>query len=374
MPHYDATSIPRLMQCGASKMMPVFVPAVGMDQSDDIREGIAAHWLAAEALNGRVTDLNEWIDRKAPNGVYLSSEIVEAVEWYVSGVRGRGAVRVHVETSMTAWNHDRSITIGCRPDHVTDDLAPHGRRICVDDFKYGWRIVEVEQNWTLVANACAYIADKVIDHDTMFEFRIWQPRPWHPGGKCRVWIVSAASLMALREQMFWTLATTSDTLVTGPYCYRCPARSNCPAIRKASMSLLDVVEQAIPDNMSLDDMSLMMDALTVADHTLKQYKDAIAERISDALSRGQVVRNYVLRPYEGNLDWIDGIDEVALRLLVKPDKQVSKPAPLLTPTQLKKAIPPNVLASITYRKPGGIKLRRLDTDQLAQEMFGDKAS
>jgi hypothetical protein len=52
------------------------------------------------------------------------------------------------------------------------------------------------------------------------------------------------------------------------------------------------------------------------------------------------------------------------------DKPVSKPAPLLTPTQLKKAIPPTVLASITYRKPGGLSLKRIDIDQAASRMFG----
>lgn len=370
MPHYSATELTRLMQCGASRSMPVFLPAAGMDQSDDVREGIAAHWLASGALKGQIVDMDEWVDRKAPNGVYLSFEAVEAVRWYVDGVRARGASHKRfVESDMVAWNADRSITIGCRPDHLSDDGAQYGRRIYIDDFKYGWRIVEVENNWTLIAHACAYIADKVIDHDTMFEFRIWQPRPYHPAGKCRSWIVSAHNLMALREQLFNTLATTWDVLKTGTYCYRCPARSNCPAIRKASMALLDVVERAIPDDLSLDDMSLMMDALTVGDHTLKQYKEALAERISDAISRGKAVRNYRLQPYEGALDWREGITEDVLKILVK-DKPVSKPAPLLTPTQLKKSIPAATLETLTYRKPGGMSLKRIDMDQHAEQMFG----
>lgn len=373
MPHYDATSLPRLMQCGASKTMPGFVASTPADQSEDVREGIAAHWLASQSLNGKITDLDEWIDRKAPNGVYLTYEIVEAVRWYVTGIQdNRGAKRAHVETDMQAWNGDRSITIGCRPDYLCDTLADYGRRIYIDDFKYGWRIVEVENNWTLIAHACAYVADKVVAPDTMFEFRIWQPRPYHPAGKVRVWMVSAEHLFALRDYMFQTLATTSNVLQTGPYCYRCPARSNCPAIRKASMALLDVVEQAIPDQMSLDDMSLMMDALTAADHTLKQYKEAITERITDAISRGGVVRNYVLKAYEGNLEWDDGVDEHILRMLT--DKPVTKPTPLLTPTQLKKAIPASVLDSLTHRKPGGLSLKRMDIDQAAENMFGRKTT
>lgn len=367
--HVDATSLPRLMQCVGSKSMPAF--SVPTPQTDDAREGIAAHWLATGALTGRITELDEWAERKAPNGVYLTPQVIEAVRWYVEGVtRDRSSDRRFVEHDMTAWNSDRSVTIGCRPDHLTDDMANYNRRIRIDDFKYGWRIVEPENNWTLVAHACAYIADKVIDHDTVFEFRIWQPRPVHPAGKCRLWIVNAAHLVALREYMFNVLSTTSPTLQTGPYCYKCPARSNCPAIRKASMSLLDVVEQAIPDDLTLDDLSLMMDALNAADHTLKQYKDAISERIVDAITRGQVVRNYHLKSYDGPLDWVDGIDAVALSLLT--DKPVSKPAPLFTPTQLKKVIPETVLKTISYRKPGGKTLERLPTDQIAESMFGKR--
>lgn len=370
MPHYDATSLPRLMQCGASKSMPGFVPSVIAEQSDDAREGIAAHWLASEYLKGRVTDLDEWVDRKAPNGVYMGIDLVDAVRWYVEGIRkNRGARREFVEADMTAWNHDRSVTIGCRPDYVSDTSADYGRRIYIDDFKYGWRLVEVENNWTMLAYAFAYIADKVVDPDTMFEFRVWQPRPYHPEGKCRVWIVDAAHLSALRDYMFHTLATTSTVLQTGPYCHRCPARSNCPALRKASMGLMDVVERAIPDNLTLDDMSLLMDTLTAADHTLKQYKDALSERIMDALRNGQIVRNYRLEPYEGALDWVEGISADVLRLLT--DKPVTKPTPLLTPTQLKKAIPPNTMKTLTYRKPGGLSLKRIDVDQAAKRMFGN---
>lgn len=369
MPHYDGTSLPRAMQCGASKKMPAFVPSTIAEQSEDAREGISVHWLATGVLTGRIDDLDQWIDRKSPNGTYITDVMVDAVRWYTDGVRNnRGLKTTVVETDMVVRSADQSISIGTRPDFIGDDLADYGRRIYIDDLKWGWRIVEPEYNWTLISYACAYIADKRIDADTVIEFRIWQPRPWHAVSKCRVWIISAEHLFALREHMFNTLAANSDTLATGPYCYRCPSRSVCPAIRKASMSLLDVVEQVIPDDMSLDDLSMMMDALTVADHTLKQYKDALAERITDAITRGSTVRNYVLKPYEGNLDWIEGIDAVALSLLT--DKPVTKPAPLLTPTQLKKAIPEPVLKALTYRKPGGLSLKRMDTDQLAQSMFG----
>lgn len=174
--HVDATSLGRMIQCGGSRSMPRFILSNDVEQSDDIRDGICVHWLSSEYLKGRITDLDEWIDRKSPNGVYITDVMVDHVRWFIDGVTKNATNDKRlVEYDMQAWNADRSITIGCRPDVLTDDQAQYGRRIRIHDLKYGYRLVEPEQNWTMIAHACAYIADKVIDHDTMFEFHIWQP-------------------------------------------------------------------------------------------------------------------------------------------------------------------------------------------------------
>ena len=136
------------------------------------------------------------------------------------------------------------------------------------------------------------------------------------------------------------------------------------------MGLMDVVSDAIPDNMTLDDMSLMMDALSSADYSLKQYKEALSERIAHAISTGNSVRNYQLEKTEGRLEWCDGIDATAL-LMLAPDKPVVKPQEPITPTQAKKYIPEAVIKTLAERSSGGLKLVRRDATQLAQRLFGD---
>ena len=369
---YVASALPRLMQCGASKVMPGFTPPGIIEQTDDQREGDAAHWLATEFLTGRTTDLYEWIDRKAPNGVYISDDMVDSVEYYIAQLSSRPERRF-VEQDFSFQFGE--LTIHSRPDMVSDSLADYGRRIYIDDFKYGWKIVEPDMNWTLIAYAICFIASRRIDADTVFEFRIHQPRPWHPIGKSRSWIVSAARLHDLRNQMINHLLTVTDTLVTGDHCFKCPARSNCPALRKSTMEVLDVVERAIPDQMTADDLSFMYDALTIGEHRLSDYKSAIKERIEHAIKTGQPVRNYRMKSTNGKLDWVDGLDMVSILRLLAPDKVTAKPPKPITPTQAKKIIPEDMVMQFAERGPGGVQLVRSDTNQqataLAQGIIGE---
>ncbi len=367
MATYDASNdIPRLMQCGASRAMPGFTPP-GMARSDDAQDGIAAHWLASQILTGQCTDPSEWVDRKAPNGVYIDADMVDSVTYYTDQIATRPKAR-WIEQPMTLQFRD--LTISARPDFIADDEKDRNRYIYVDDFKYGWRTVEPENNWTLIAYATTFLSNRVVDPDTWFVLTIHQPRPYHPSGKkSRSVTISAAGLHDMRNHMLTQLLTVTDELKTGPHCYKCPARSNCPALRDAVMQSFDVVETIKPDKLDVSELSYMMDALTKFEHLLKDYKDAIAERITHEISNGQIIRNYRIARREGSLDWLPGIDASVLRLLAPPDKAVSKEKPI-TPKQAMKFIPEMLVNSLSERKPGGSSLVRSDTNQAVMQLFG----
>lgn len=354
------------MQCGASRAMPVFTPP-GMAQSDDAKEGTAAHWLASQILTGQCPDPSEWVDRKAPNGVYIDADMVDSVTYYTDQIAQRPTTRF-VETPMSI-TLSPNLTIAARPDVVSDDMRDRNRRVYVDDFKYGWRIVEPEMNWTMIAYALAYSARCSVDPDTWFEFRIHQPRPYHPLGRTRTWIVSAPHFIDLRNQLINQLTNVTDELKTGPHCYKCPSRSFCPALRDAVMQSFDVVETINTDQLDVTELSYMMDALTKFEHLLGDYKGAIAERITHELNNGKIIRNYRIKRNEGSLDWLPGIDASVLRLLAPPGKAVSKEKPI-TPKQAMKFIPEAIINTISERKPGGSSLVRSDTNQAVMQIFG----
>lgn len=365
---YDASNdIPRLMQCGASRAMPVFTPP-GMAQSrDDAEEGTAAHWLASQILTGQCSDPSEWVDRKAPNGVYVDADMVDSVTYYTDQIATRPKAR-WIENTMKLTVFD-GLTIVARPDVISDDENDRNRRVYIDEFKYGWRIVEPEMNWSMIAQAATFFADRYFDPDTWFEFRVHQPRPYHPIGRTRKWIISAARFTDLRNQLITQLLTETDELKTGPHCYKCPSRSFCPALRDAVMQSFDVIESINPDRLDEAELSYMMDALTKFDHLLSDYKSAIAERITHEINAGKIIRNYRISRREGSLDWLPGIDAGTLRLLAPPDKAVSKEKPI-TPKQAMKFIPESLVMSLSERKPGGSSLVRSDTNQSVMQLFG----
>lgn len=363
MQHFDATELPRLMQCGASKSMPGFHPP-GIDDRSSANEGTAAHWLAHEGLKGN--DITQWADRKAPNGVWIDDAMVSAVSYYLDQVSKRPTQQRYAEQPFTLTFGD--VTINARPDLICDDLKDQNRRIYIDEFKYGWRTVEAQDNWQLIAYAATYLSQRVIDPDTAFVMTIHQPRPYHPLGKSRTWYVGAYELHDLRNYMLQQLMTARTDLVTGPHCYKCPARSNCPAIREAAMNVMDVATASVPDNMSPDDLSMMMDTVTRAEHIIKDYKDALSERIVHSLGQGQVVRNYRMVPTEGRTTWADYMTPDMLRMLA-PDKPVIKET-MITPKQAMKFVPESVVNGLVNPPSSGLKLVRSDTNQTAAHLFG----
>lgn len=363
----DATSLPRFMQCSASVSMPVYS---GMENtvSDDVREGLAAHWLANEHMSGRVLDIYEYADRKSPEGVYFTSEILESVSVYVETLKGFADDTAFTELSI-GYRSDL-IQVGCRADYVGFDDRKFVLRIA--DFKFGWRLVEPVDNWTLIIHALAFLQSRNIAHLEQYaiEFYIIQPRPFHPLGTVRKHVISVGDLMHLQGRI---LAQASSALhgnaqtVTGPSCYKCPSRSFCPALRNVVMNMVDVSETPIPDKMSPDEMSLTLDALTVGIDRLKQYKEALEERISEILRSGGTVRNYRFRSVESRLEWMNTVTPDVLRLLA-PGKPVTKET-CITPKQAMKFMPESVVATLSERKKS-IQLVRSDTDQHAETLFG----
>jgi hypothetical protein len=80
----DATGLPRLMECNGSRLMPPSFPTVDDPTARD--EGTAAHYMAQQIFSGAFT-IEELMDRKAPNGFYMTHEMGEYVDKLSCGAR-----------------------------------------------------------------------------------------------------------------------------------------------------------------------------------------------------------------------------------------------------------------------------------------------
>src|SRR4051812_25571303 len=129
-----ADDLPRFMACNGSRLMVAAMPP-SSDDTSARDEGTAAHYMATAAFRGNHS-ISELIDRKAPNGVYMTEQMAEHVEGYLDVLRDSEWQLGGVETD-TSHNGIEWLVAG-----RADAAQYQTRLIRIVDFKYGWRIVE----------------------------------------------------------------------------------------------------------------------------------------------------------------------------------------------------------------------------------------
>ncbi len=351
-----ADKLPRFMACNGSRLMGGAMPPIEAD--DTVRdEGNAADWLVGQVHSGAHA-AEELVDRKAPNGVYITAEMVDFLEEYLKWVSQGGHVEIDTSHAGENWQ------VNGRADHAV--YYETNRTLYIADLKFGWSIVEPENNWTLISHAVGWFRKygRQVDHVV---FMIFQPRPHHPAGRVRSWSITGAELFAFALQIGQTLSFPNDMLNTGSHCYRCPALAICPAARKAQMNAIDTSERAFIDNIDNDNLSFQLDHLKRAIKVLEQMEDAYSELALYRLKDGQVVKNYSVENELTNRAWQDHVTPEFAQILTGKDLTKKQ---LITPAQAEKmGVAKEVVASLTERRQKGFKLIRVDADTKAKKLF-----
>ncbi len=359
-----ADELPRFMACNGSRLLGGALPPNNGEYSLPREEGTAAHYMMLQAMN-KTNTIEEMVDRKAPNGVYMTSDMAEHVQDVISELD-----RVYVAApSMeydTSFSDHANWNVAGRADFI-GITAPGGVvTLHIDDLKYGWRIVEPERHWTLIAHAIGYCQNtNLVPHK--IEFTIHQPRPYHPDGPSRSWAVTYDEMMLLSGELTSTLSNPSDELRTSAECNKCKSLAICPAARKASMNAIDAADMAFEDTVDNDLLAFNLDTLNRAADMIKNRKEAFEELAKHRIKAGQIVDNYSVEMGLGNRKWKEGIDASVLAMLT--GKELSRPK-LVTPSEAERLnVSKAVVASITERLPSGIKLVRVNANKKASRIF-----
>ena len=357
-----ATQLPRFMACNGSinlRNLPEF------DRDDSQRqEGNAAHWLIEQVYGGQIT-AEELVDRKSPHGVYITPEMVEHTQEFLSETGGH----IEHDTSFDGMGYH----ISGRADRVIFDNGI----LEVHDFKYGWRLVEVEENWTLIAHAIGFALQLVhrngidINRDVKgVVFKIFQPRPYHPEGKVREWSVSAYELVEYHKKLNEVMSKPSEYVNTGSQCTNCPSVAVCSGHNKATMNAIEVSE--IPFDFDIDDKDIpeMLNNLNKAkktiETTLKAYEDVAMHRLKE----GRVVSGYALERSLTNRQWLETVTPEFLHMMTGRDDMME--TKIISPSQaVKKGLDEEVVNSLSERKETGLKLCKVDPTKKVEKMFGD---
>lgn len=356
-----ADALPRFMTCNGSRLLAASVPPAPGD-TDARDEGIAAHYMAVASFRG--ANIIELVDRKAPNGVFMTAEMAEHAGSYLEILKqDAGFAGVEIDTS-----HDYS------PHWVVDGRSDYiGMRtqteLHIVDYKYGYRVVEPYRNWTLISHAIGHLKRNNISVETI-RFSIYQPRPYHPDGPMRSWVISYPALTNYYAELNEALSNPTDLLVTSPHCHNCPANAGCRAAQLAEYNIIDVATMVVNDKIDNARLAFTLDNLNRAKKMLEDRLEALSELAKHRIQSGAVVDNYSTEMGLGNTRWNEGITPDILKAMTNQDLTV--PAKLVTPAEAKRrGLTDTTVKALTHRPPTGIKLVRISANKKATKLFGE---
>lgn len=353
-----ATELPRIMQCGGSHHMPAALPPDHNVEARD--EGNAAHWLAENWIKGGNATVGDTTDR----GYIITKDMVEHVSTYVTEL---DIGDVEVETNHSGGVSDAPFIVHGRADHIKfrDGI------LTVDDFKYGWRIVQPKRNWTLISHAIGWCIRNGVAPERIV-LRIHQPRPYHSEGPMREWSLSYGELLQYNDRIVAQLSAPGDSLHTHvDICPDCPAFHTCPAARAQRMNAVEAISNRIfSDDLPNDVLISQIEVLQAAKDVVKDGVQAIEELLTHRIKHGDVINGYGLETSYSNRRWKKGLTGDALSIASGTDL---RKADLVTPAEAeRRGVSKEVVASLTERVPTGSKLKRIDPDKIAAKHFNQE--
>lgn len=289
-------------------------PNLTPQQDDARKEGTAADWLANMVLAGDAATAEEGAGEIAPNGWPIDATMVRHVQEYIDIVTRHGVP--HPQTDTTLFNG----RVTGRPDnHTVSTDVLH-----VYELKYGYKIVEPYANSQLLLGAIAFRQP----HHRMFSLEVFQPRPHHPNGKHRKWVVSADELVeweAWLSRCVDAVYIDKPVAAPGDQCGYCLRRAGCHAL----MANIYAAFETITSNyharpLSAADLGLELKFLETLDKMLKaRWSGTTAEALARA-KKGEFVPGWTLEENYGDRKW-DTSPEIRQMLTgIDPYKQVER--------------------------------------------------
>jgi hypothetical protein len=247
-----------------------------------------------------------------------------------------------------------------------------GGTLTVGDYKYGYRLVEVVKNWQLITYAAAIIAQRGDPKPEYIELMIVQPRGFHPHGPIRKWKITYNEFCGYRQRVLdrVELAKEDPPCVTGPECLFCTARHACPTLNIADYNIFEVVQKAVPFDLSDEAVGKELELTASAMLLIKARLTGLEEEVISRIRKGFPVPGWKMVAGYGREDWAKPLNEVlALGALMGID--ISSPGALTPKQAIKKGIPAEIVRMYSETKETGVKLQK-DDARRAGEVFNGK--
>ena len=334
------------------------------DEADNevCEDGTACHWLASEVWEKRFPQ----VDTLSPNGRVITDEMFDAVDIYHDVLRSWEGVAVVCEKYVPIPRILQGF--GGTPDAWA--YHPGKKRLYIADLKFGFRFVEVWENWQLICYACGLLdLLQLDDTEVTVEFVIVQPRCSHRDGPVRKWCVKASDLRAHINTLI-AAATRATQYVPNPGCGDCPGRHACVALQNSALTALEVAYGGTPHEL---EPAALGDELRRLRNAAKKMDARITglEAQADSLLRsGTAIPGWALTASFARETWREGTENEVLTLGSLMGVNVAKPMRAVTPNQARKLLPANIVAMYAVKPSTGVKLTPQDPYE-AQKAFAN---
>lgn len=339
-------------------------------------EGNAAHWVFAEMLAGR--PVSEGM--QAPNGVFITDEMIEGGELVVDTVRARmpverfGAPRVEEAVAIPRIHAQCWGT----PDIWAFSASPLVLEVV--DYKFGHRFVdeyENDQGVAYIAGIVDMLAAKFGEGPGLFDqrlkvnFTVIQPRCFYKGSPVRTWSVMASDLRGHTNQLANAAGVAlapNPPAVTNSECGDCPGRHACPALQKAAYHDAEFAVKSSPVELPPAAASLELKMLERSLERLQARVEGMRETVAAYIRQGHSVPWHRAEQGYGRQQWTMPVDQVlAMGSLMGVD--LSKPG-VKTPKQaIKSGVDEAVIKAYSVTPLGSLKLVP-DNPADARRVFG----
>ena len=330
-------------------------------ESDEMREGTAAHWVLLELA--REQPVCEGLI--APNGVMITEEMIDGAQAVLADVDER--LRPYPDAALGLTFEQPVDCTHIHPDNWgTPDIwgyIPEDGQVFIWDFKFGHKFVPAD-SWQLINYAAGILqqigVNGLQDQYIKVTFIIVQPRYFH-GKPVRSWSCMASDLRGMFNTLINTYAEATGPnpqCKTGEWCGTCSAAHMCETFHKSTSAAVDYIDSVTVvdfDDTSLGvEMAILESAIDRCTARLKALKVDAEARIAE----GRSVWLYHSTPVYGRQKWTAPIEDV-LNTGELYGANLAKPPQAITPKQaITAGVDPEVVNSMSETPRNGYAVVR----------------
>ena len=346
------SQLPHIMKCSASAL--VHVPEK-TELSESQIEGIRAHNMFTRLIN------DEEI-REEEKG----SEIFDVVNQEYAHLKKR-PIASQVATGLNVEKEIEDITLNGRLDM---SYFEKDGTLVVEDFKWGYKIVEPDVNWQLLGYAICLLESIGGPETNRISLRIRQPRPYHVNGPYRSWDIDVGIIdkyLRVLGETFKSIKNNNVTYQTSENCEHCSFLNSCQAFDRAFYNSIDVAMNSPVAELSESNLHLSIKYKDVkrAFDVLEIKKSSLHKMLVERIEKGDVFQGLDLVTRNGTRKWKKEVNDDELMLMFGVDPNTKK---RLSPTQYSKLVKSDELKQY-IDQPIQKLLKEVDVNKIATKAF-----